>query len=157
IAYMSVVWVVSDKVSGLEPRASQFMALNTVSLGCSRSRHTRAGPPRGGRPGSCRHTRKAAWGRGGCMKIVVAPDWLKGTVDAAVAAERFAARWRAQRPADEIVLRPRADGGEGTLAVLAAAIPDAHWIDTGPVTGPEGGPTPGGYLRLADGTACVEL
>ena len=33
IAYMSVVWVVSDKVSGLEPRASQFMALNTVSLG----------------------------------------------------------------------------------------------------------------------------
>lgn len=91
------------------------------------------------------------------MKIVVAPDSFKGTVDAAVAAERIAAGWRAQRPADEIVLRPQADGGEGTLAALAAAIPDAHWIDTGPVTGPEGGPTPGGYLRLADGTACVEL
>lgn len=33
IAYMSVVWVVNENVSGLEPRASQFMALNTVSLG----------------------------------------------------------------------------------------------------------------------------
>ena len=92
------------------------------------------------------------------MRIVVAPDSFKGTVDAATAAEHIAAGWRTQRPDDEIVLRPQADGGEGTLAALAAAIPNSRWVDTGPVTGPDGAPTPAGYLLLPDtGDACVEL
>lgn len=91
------------------------------------------------------------------MKVVIAPDSFKGTVDAATAAESIAAGWRARRPGDEIVLRPQADGGEGTLAALAAAIPTARWVDTGAVTGPDGAPVEGRYLLLSDGTACVEL
>ena len=91
------------------------------------------------------------------MKVVIAPDSFKGTVDAATAAARIAAGWRSRRPGDEIVLRPQADGGEGTLAALAAAIPAARWVETGTVTGPDGTPLAGRYLLLPEGTACVEL
>jgi glycerate kinase len=91
------------------------------------------------------------------MKVVIAPDSFKGTIDAAMAAERIAVGWRTQRPGDEIVLLPQADGGEGTLDALAAAISSARWVDTGPVAGPDGSPVDGRYLLLADGTACVEL
>lgn len=91
------------------------------------------------------------------MKVVIAPDSFKGTVDAATAAHRIAVGWRAQRPDDELVLRPQADGGEGTLDALAAAIAGSRWADAGPVTGPDGSPIDGRYLLLPDDTACVEL
>jgi len=52
---------------------------------------------------------------------------------------------------------PQADGGEGTLDAIEAAVPGALRRDAGPVTGPDGRPTPGIWLELPDGTAVIEL
>ncbi len=51
---------------------------------------------------------------------------------------------------------PLADGGEGTLDVLAAAVPAARW-EQAQVTGPAGQPVDCPWLVLPDGTAVVEL
>lgn len=90
-------------------------------------------------------------------RIVVAPDSLKGSLDAAPAAEAVAAGWRSIRPDDELVLLPQADGGEGTLDAIASAMPGARVEDAGPVTGPDGRAVEGHWLALPDGTAVVEL
>jgi glycerate kinase len=55
------------------------------------------------------------------MRLVIAPDKLKGTYSAGEAAEALARGWRSQRPDDELELVPLADGGEGTAAALLAA------------------------------------
>ncbi|HLT67197.1 MAG TPA: glycerate kinase, partial [Microbacterium sp.] len=47
--------------------------------------------------------------------IVIAPDSLKGSATAADAAVAIAEGWVRTAPADTFVLRPMADGGEGTL------------------------------------------
>ena len=61
------------------------------------------------------------------------------------------------RPDDVLTLIPQADGGEGTLDAIEAAIPSAVRRDAGQVTGPDGRATPGAWLVLPDGTAVVEL
>lgn len=91
------------------------------------------------------------------FRIVIAPDSFKGTLAAADAAAAIGEGWRSVRAGDEIVLRPQADGGEGTLAAVASAVPDAVLRSAGPVTGPDGRPTPGYWLDLPDGTAVLEL
>ncbi len=91
------------------------------------------------------------------MRVVVAPDSFKGTLDAASAASAIGSGWRAVRPLDEVLLLPQADGGEGTLSAIASAVPDARLMDVGPVTGPDGRPVEGHWLWLPDGTAVVEL
>lgn len=56
------------------------------------------------------------------MKIVIAPDSFKGSLSAANAAAAMAAGVRdAWGEAVEIIQRPMADGGEGTLQVIATA------------------------------------
>jgi glycerate kinase len=55
------------------------------------------------------------------VRVVIAPDKLKGTYSAVEAAEALAAGWRRVRPGDELELVPLADGGEGTAAALRAA------------------------------------
>lgn len=56
------------------------------------------------------------------MKIVIAPDSFKGSLSAAQAADAMAAGARdVFGAAVEIVLRPMADGGEGTLDAIASA------------------------------------
>src|SRR5216683_7761264 len=57
------------------------------------------------------------------VRIVVAPDSFKGSIGAAEAATALAEGWHRARPGDELVCLPLADGGEGTLEVLAAATP----------------------------------
>ena len=91
------------------------------------------------------------------MRVIVAPDSFKGSVDAATAAEAIGSGWRAARPLDEVRLLPQADGGEGTLDAVATAVPGSRLHDSGPVTGPDGRPVEGHWLELADGTAVVEL
>ncbi|MFJ5926006.1 glycerate kinase [Kitasatospora sp. NPDC092948] len=91
------------------------------------------------------------------MRIVVAPDSFKGTIDAADAAEALAAGWRSVRPADEVRCVPMADGGEGTLAAVVSASPGARLVDVPDVTGPDGRPVRGQFALLPDGTAVVEL
>jgi glycerate kinase len=91
------------------------------------------------------------------MRVVIAPDSFKGSMDAAAAAAAIGTGWRAERPHDELILLPQADGGEGTLDAIASAVPSSRLVDVGPVTGPDGRPTEGHWLELPDGTAVVEL
>ena len=90
------------------------------------------------------------------MRVVVAPDSFKGSIGAAQAAAALAAGWRDARSGDELVCLPLADGGEGTLQVLAAADPAACWHCV-PVTGPGGGVVPSRWLERGDRTGYVEL
>jgi glycerate 2-kinase len=90
------------------------------------------------------------------VRVVIAPDSFKGSLAAAGAAAALAAGWRAARPGDEVRTIPLADGGEGTLDVLAAAIPAARWHQA-QVTGPAGQPVDCPWLELPDGSAAVEL
>lgn len=56
------------------------------------------------------------------MRVLVAPDKFKGTLTAEQAAQAMAAGWRRERPDDEVVQVPMADGGDGTLEALVAAL-----------------------------------
>ena len=78
---------------------------------------------------------------------VIAPDSFKGSLGAAAAAAALAAGWQAARPGDEVRSVPLADGGEGTLDVLAAAVPGARWHQA-QVTGPAGPPVDCPWLEL---------
>jgi glycerate kinase len=90
------------------------------------------------------------------MRVVVAPDSFKGTLGAAAAAEALAAGWRAERPDDEVLTLPLADGGEGTLEALGHDVPDSCWRSA-EVSGPDGRPVQAAWLLLPDGTAVVEM
>lgn len=91
------------------------------------------------------------------LTVVVAPDSFKGSLSALEVAEAIAEGWRAVRPQDELHLVPQADGGEGTLDAVAAAVPGAIRHSVENVTGPDGRPVRGEWLALPDGTAVVEL
>ncbi|BDZ45718.1 glycerate kinase [Naasia aerilata] len=71
-------------------------------------------------------------------RIVVAPDSFKGTASARDAAAAIARGWRSARPYDGVDEVPMADGGEGTMDALAAAVPGARRI-LARVEGPAGG------------------
>lgn len=94
--------------------------------------------------------------------VVFAPDSFKGSIGAADAAAALAAGWASVRPDDRVVLRPMADGGEGTVNAFAAAIDGAVRVPV-TVTGPDGAAADASWLRLpatADaprGTGVVEL
>jgi glycerate kinase len=90
------------------------------------------------------------------MRVVIAPDSFKGTLDAAAAADALAAGWRSRRPDDELRTLPLADGGEGTLDALGHDLPGSRWRST-PVGGPDGRPVRAAWLLLPDGTAVVEM
>lgn len=84
------------------------------------------------------------------MKVVIAPDSFKGSINNFDCAQAISDGWLSVRPADEIVLKPMADGGEGTLETIAANNPDAIRVY---LTGGNGFY----WLLLPDGTAIVEL
>lgn len=89
------------------------------------------------------------------LRVLVAPNAFKGTVSAAAAAEAIAAGVaRAGRPAVTRLL-PLADGGDGTAAVLAAALGGS--IQTRRVPDAWGRPHAAAFAVLPDGTAVVEL
>ena len=90
------------------------------------------------------------------MRVVVAPDSFKGSIGAAEAARAVAAGWRFARPGDEVVELPLADGGEGTLAVLAAADPGSRWHHV-VVSGPGDGLVKAAWLELTGNVGVVEL
>jgi glycerate kinase len=90
------------------------------------------------------------------VRVVVAPDSFKGSLGAREAASALAEGWREARPGDELVCLPLADGGEGTLQVLAATDSAARWHPV-PVTGPDGRAVASCWLELPDATACIEL
>ncbi len=59
-------------------------------------------------------------------RIVIAPDAFKGTLSAAEAAQAMADGCR-RAGLHDCLLLPLADGGEGTLAVLAGQLPATEW------------------------------
>lgn len=92
----------------------------------------------------------------GARRILVAPDSFKGSLEAREAAEAIRDGWLSRRPHDEVILRPMADGGEGTVDAFATAYPEAVRNEVS-VTGPDGKAVPTSWLRLPDGRAVVEL
>ena len=89
------------------------------------------------------------------MKIVIAPDSFKESLAAPQVAEAIARGWQAVFPEAECLLRPMADGGEGTVdAVLAAAGGERR---TCTVSGPLGAPVDAHWGWLDDGTAVIEM
>ncbi len=88
--------------------------------------------------------------------VLFAPDSFKGSLTSVEVARALADGWHRARPDDELLLTPLADGGEGTLAAIAAA---GGWLErTSPTVDPIGRPIDAPWLRSADGTrAVVEL
>lgn len=87
------------------------------------------------------------------MQVVIAPDSFGGSLTSAEATEAVARGWRQSRPHDELVLLPLADGGEGTLDVVAGP---GDRIGEVEVADPLGRPRRARWLRRGDGTALVE-
>src|SRR5690606_25570432 len=92
---------------------------------------------------------------GAAMKIVIAPDSFKESLAAPQVAEAIARGWRAVFPDADCLLRPMADGGEGTVDAVLAAVGGER--RTCRVTGPLGTPVPAHWGWLADGTAVIEM
>jgi len=90
------------------------------------------------------------------MRVVVAPDSFKGTIGAADAAAALATGWRRVRPADEVIEIPLADGGEGTLAVLAATLAGSRW-HAAEVSGPGRGMVVASWLEISGNEHIIEL
>jgi glycerate kinase len=93
---------------------------------------------------------------GVCMKIIIATDSFKGTLSADEACEIIANAVRECAPNVELVLKPMADGGEGTAKALIKAA-NGRWIRHQVM-----GPLPdmqidAGFAWFEDKTALVEM
>ena len=92
------------------------------------------------------------------LQIVIAPDSFGGALDSVRVADAIAAGWSSVRRDDEVILRPMADGGEGTLAALAAALGDEAERRQVSTVDPLGRPIEADWLALDDGRgAFVEM
>lgn len=89
------------------------------------------------------------------MKVVIAPDSFKESLCAPDAAQAIARGWLRARPSDELVLRPMADGGEGTVDAVLAAQPGERRECR--VCGPLGQPVTAHWGWLNDATAVIEM
>src|SRR5579885_2096442 len=90
------------------------------------------------------------------MRIVIAPQSLKGSLTAAEAGRAIAEGVRAVYPDADIAIVPVADGGEGTVQALVEAT--GGNIVRQVVTGPLGQPVEAFFGLLGDGrTAAIEM
>ena len=89
------------------------------------------------------------------VRVLVSPDKFKGTLTAAEAARAIGEGWRRALPEAVIDEVPLADGGEGTLDVLVAALGGRH--ERIAVTGPLGEPVEAefGLVPVAGGPAGI--
>src|SRR5262249_45792326 len=76
-------------------------------------------------------------------RVLVAPDKFKGTLTARQAGEAIARGWRTGDPSAAADVVPVADGGEGTMDALVAALGGS--VVTERVTGPLGEPVDAAY------------
>ena len=94
--------------------------------------------------------------------VVLAPDSFKGSIAADRVARALAAGWAGVRPDDELILKPMADGGEGTVDAFEAAVAGAQRMPV-TVAGPDDVLIESSWLLLPPseeatrGTAVVEL
>lgn len=92
------------------------------------------------------------------LRVLVAPDSFGGALDSVGVAAAIAGGWSRVRPDDEVLLRPMADGGEGTLAAVAEALGERATRQSVPATDPLGRAIDADWLLLDDGRAAfVEL
>lgn len=89
------------------------------------------------------------------MKVVIAPDSFKESLSAPEVAQAIAAGWTRARAQDELVLRPMADGGEGTVDAVLAARPGVRRELA--VCGPLEQPVKAHWGWLEDATAVIEM
>ena len=88
------------------------------------------------------------------MRVLVAPDALKGAISQQVFAAGIAEGLRRALPDAEVIGCPLADGGEGTAAVVQAAL--GGRLVRVPVRDAYGRPRSAGVLVLPDGTWVIE-
>jgi len=86
--------------------------------------------------------------------VTVAPDKFKGSLTAPEAAAAMA-RGCAAAGFDDVRVVPLADGGDGTLDALVAAVGGSR--RRARVTGPLGDPVDAEWAQLPDGTAVADL
>ena len=92
------------------------------------------------------------------LTVVIAPDSFGGALDSVGVAAAIAAGWARVRPDDELLRRPMADGGEGTLAAVADALGDAAERRSVDTTDALGRPIAADWLLLDEGRgAFVEM
>jgi glycerate kinase len=90
------------------------------------------------------------------MRIIIAPDKFKGSLDSREVAKAIARGWGEGWPGAELITCPLADGGDGTLDVLVQAT-GGKTVQCD-VTGPLGEPRRAPLGILGDGkTAVVEM
>ena len=89
------------------------------------------------------------------MKVVFAIDSFKGSLSSLAAGEAAAAGVRDAMPDAETIVRPLADGGEGTVDALVAGM--GGELRTVEVTGPAGRRVAASYGILPGGTAVMEM
>ena len=89
------------------------------------------------------------------MKVVVAPDKLRGTYTAENAAAALARGWQDVRRGDDVVQVPLADGGEGTAAALLRAR-GGEWREAD-VHDALGRPCTARFARLIDGSGVLDV
>jgi glycerate kinase len=95
---------------------------------------------------------------GAPLRILVAPDSFGGALDSVAVARAIETGWLRARPDDQVVQAPMADGGEGTLAAVAAALGDRAVRRSVAAHDPLGRPISADCLLLEDGrVAFIEM
>lgn len=89
------------------------------------------------------------------MKIVIAPQAFKGSMDATRVAEAIARGVRQIYPEAQLVLLPLADGGEGTVQAMVRAL--GGKLITERVLGPLQRPVEATWGLLRDGVGVIEM
>jgi glycerate 2-kinase len=92
------------------------------------------------------------------LRVVIAPDSFGGAIDSTHATTAIAEGWARIRAGDELIRRPMADGGEGTLAAVAMALGEDAERRSVSVGDPLGRPVEADLLLFDDGRAAfVEM
>ena len=89
------------------------------------------------------------------MKVAIAIDSFKGSLSSVAAGNAAAEGVKRVFPDAECVVRPLADGGEGTVDALVAGL--GGELKRVTVTGPAGKPVNAKYGLLPDGVAVMEM
>lgn len=90
------------------------------------------------------------------MRIVLAPDAFKGTLMQEEVVKIMKKALQSMQPTSEIIEKPMADGGEGSLAVLKRAYPYQRKISLS-VTGPSGNKINTYFFIVDEHTALIEV
>src|SRR5688500_10982719 len=92
------------------------------------------------------------------LRVLITPDSYGGALDSVGVARAIAAGWTRIRPTDAILIRPMADGGEGTLAAVREALGEGAETRTVTTTDALGRSVSADFLLLDEGRgAFIEM